>query len=48
MLPIFYYGNGIATKPYLERTFGDGDYGVRIADWRMTWRVFSPLILRSP
>lgn len=48
MLPIFYYGYGIATKPYLERTYGHGGYGGRIAYWRITWRVFLALIMRNP
>ena len=47
MIPIFYWANGIATKPYLERTYGNGGYDGRIADWRITWRVFLPLILRG-
>ena len=47
MLPIYYFANGMATKPYLQRTYGIGGYGGRIADWRITWRVFLPLILRN-
>jgi len=35
MLPIYYFANGIATKPYLERTYGLGGFGGRIADWRL-------------
>ena len=47
MLPIYYYANGIATKPYLQRTYGDGGFGGRIADWRIIYRTFLPLILRN-
>ena len=47
MLPIYYFANGMATKPYLQRTYGDGGFGGRIADWRIAWRVFLPLILRG-
>jgi oligopeptide transport system substrate-binding protein len=36
MLPIYYYANGVATRPYLERTYGDGGFGGRLADWRVT------------
>ena len=48
MIPVRYYANGIATRSYLERSYGHGGYGGWIADWRMTWRVLLPLILRSP
>ena len=47
MLPIFYYANGIATKSYLERTYGNGGFSGRIADWRITWRAFLPPVLRN-
>jgi len=46
MLPIYYFANGIATKPYLQRTYGSGGYGGRVADWRIIYRTFLPLILR--
>jgi len=46
MIPIFYNANGMATKPYLQRTYGDGGFGGRIADWRIIYRTFMPLILR--
>jgi len=47
MVPIRYLANGIATKPYLGRTYGTGGYSGRIADWRMTRRACLPLILRG-
>lgn len=46
MLPIYYSANGMATKPYLQRTYGTGGFGGRIADWRIIYRTFLPLILR--
>jgi hypothetical protein len=36
MLPVYYYANGFATKPYLERTYGAGGFGGWIADWEIT------------
>lgn len=48
MLPLFYYAYGIATKPYLHRSYGLGGYDVRIAEWRISHRVFAPLITKSP
>ncbi|MCX6033874.1 MAG: hypothetical protein NTV38_02685, partial [Chloroflexi bacterium] len=48
MIPVYYYANGIATKPYLKRTYGRGGFSGRISDWHISWRVFLPLILRSP
>jgi len=47
MLPIYYYANGAATKPYLERTHNHGGFGGRIADWRIAWRLFLPVVLRG-
>ena len=47
MLPIYYYANGAATKPYLERSHNHGGFGGRIADWRITWRLFLPGVLRG-
>ncbi len=47
MVPIFYGTNSIATKPYLQRSYGSGGFGGRIADWRMAWRVSLPLILMN-
>jgi oligopeptide transport system substrate-binding protein len=46
MLPLFYFGYEMATKPYLQRTYSFG-VGGRIADWRITWRAFLPLTYRS-
>lgn len=34
MMPIYYYAFGWATKPYLERGYGDGGYGGHIDDWK--------------
>jgi hypothetical protein len=48
MLPIYYFANGIATKPFLQRTYGTGGFSGRIADWRIMRRVFLPLILKNP
>jgi len=45
LLPIYYYSTGIATKPYLERTFGNGGLDGWIADWRMNWQLFLPFII---
>ncbi len=47
MFPIYYFGHGLATRPYLQRTYGAGGYGERVADWRITWRVFLPLVVRD-
>jgi oligopeptide transport system substrate-binding protein len=47
MAPIYYFYNGIAARPYLARTYSRGGWGGRIADWRLTWQVFLPLILKS-
>jgi oligopeptide transport system substrate-binding protein len=35
MIPIYHYDNGVAAKPYLERTYSSGGNGGRIADWRI-------------
>jgi ABC-type oligopeptide transport system substrate-binding subunit len=35
MMPIYYYAFGWATKPYLERGYGDGGYGGHIDDWKL-------------
>lgn len=35
MFPIYHYANGVAAKPYLERTYSGGGYGGGIADWRI-------------
>jgi len=47
MIPILYFAQGIAAKPYLKRSYGSGGYEGRIADWRITWRVFLPVVLRG-
>jgi hypothetical protein len=47
MLPIYYWADGIATKPYLQRTYGSFGYSGRVADWRIIHRMLLPLILRS-
>ncbi len=47
MLPIYYYANGVATKPYLERTYRNGGFGGRISDWRFLHRIYLPVVLRS-
>jgi oligopeptide transport system substrate-binding protein len=47
MAPIYYFANGVAAKPYLVRTYGTGGYGGRIADWRIEWRLWLPLISRN-
>lgn len=47
MLPVYYCGNGAATRPYLARTYGHGGFGGRIADWRITWWLFLPVVLRG-
>ncbi len=36
MLPITHYADGVATKPYLERTYGNAGFGGYIAEWRFT------------
>lgn len=46
MLPIYYFAHGIATKPYLQRTYGSGGLGGRIADWRIVHRTFLPLVVK--
>jgi ABC-type oligopeptide transport system substrate-binding subunit len=47
MLPIYYSGNAIAAQPYLQRTYGDGGWGGRIAEWRIARQVFLPIILKN-
>lgn len=47
MLPLYYYGRGIATRPNLQRSYCDGGFGGRIADWRLYGYVYLPLVLRS-
>lgn len=46
MLPIYYFANGVATKPYLQRTYANSGFGGRIADWRFN-PVFLPLIFKN-
>lgn len=46
MLPIYYLASGMATRPYLQRTYGSGGFGGRIADWRIVHRTFLPLIVK--
>jgi oligopeptide transport system substrate-binding protein len=36
MLPLYFYANGYATKPYLDRTFRYGGVGGWIADWQFS------------
>ncbi len=48
MIPVYYGADGIAARPHLQRTYGNPAFGGRIADWRVTWRVFLPLVLRGP
>jgi len=49
MFPIYYYANGFATKPYLERSYWGGGLGGQIANWRINrQQVFLPIILKSP
>jgi oligopeptide transport system substrate-binding protein len=47
MSPVYYYANGTVAKPHLQRTYGSGGWGGRIADWRIMWRVFLPVILKN-
>ena len=47
LLPLYYQANAFATKPYLQRTYDDGGYGGRIADWRIVHQVFLPVILKN-
>jgi ABC-type oligopeptide transport system substrate-binding subunit len=35
MLPLYYYAYGWASKPYLERGYGDGGYGGHIDEWEL-------------
>jgi len=35
MIPIYYYGEGVLTRPYLQRTYGRG-IATYLADWRIT------------
>ena len=46
MLPIYYLANGVATKPYLQRTCANSGFGGWIADWRFN-PVFLPLIFKN-
>ncbi len=48
MIPVFYLANGIATKPYLQRTYELGGYDVRIAEWYIAHHVFVPLTTKKP
>jgi oligopeptide transport system substrate-binding protein len=47
MVPIYYSATGVATRPELQRTYGRGGYGGRIAGWRMTSRLFLPVLLKG-
>ena len=47
MLPIYFYGTGMATQPYLERGYGNGCCGGRIADWHYWFFVYLPLVMRN-
>ena len=47
MLPLHYWGNGIAAKPYLQRTYGEGGWGGRVAEWRITRQVFLPIVMKN-
>ena len=46
MIPINYYANGFATKPYLDRTYGHGGWGGHIEEWRIPQFVYLLLIMR--
>jgi oligopeptide transport system substrate-binding protein len=45
VFPIYYDANGIATRPYLERTYGNGGLGGYIADWSIARQIFLPIIV---
>ena len=46
IIPLYFYADGVATRPYLERTCWIGDE-CDIAAWRFAWRVYLPLVLRN-
>ncbi len=43
-LPLYYGANGMAAKPYLQRTYGSGGFGGHIADWRITRVITLPAV----
>ncbi|MCX6027507.1 MAG: hypothetical protein NTY23_14870, partial [Chloroflexi bacterium] len=47
MLPIYHFGVGMATQPYLARGYGNGGAGGRIADWHYLYFVDLPLVMRN-
>ena len=47
ILPIYYIGDGIATKPYLRRTYSDSGFGGHIADWRITRVITLPAVMTA-
>lgn len=46
MIPLYFYADGVATRPYLGRTCWIGDE-CDIATWRFAWRGYLPLVLRN-
>jgi oligopeptide transport system substrate-binding protein len=44
MAPLYYYASSIASKPYLNRTYGTVPFD--ISTWRI-WRLYLPLVLRT-
>lgn len=47
MAPVFYWATGVAAGPHLARTYGNGGWAGRIAEWLINWRVHLPLALKS-
>ena len=46
MAPVYYMGNGFATRVNLQRDYGRGGWDSRVAAWRISWRAYLPLVLR--
>ena len=46
LLPLYYFADGLATRPHLERTYSDYGFGGRVVDWRIRRRLALPVVLR--
>ena len=45
LLPVFHAINGHATRPYLQRTYGNGGISSAIADWKIGWQTYLPVAI---
>jgi oligopeptide transport system substrate-binding protein len=47
MMPIYHYGTGMATQPYLSRGYGNGGSGGWMAEWHYWFFDYLPLVMRN-